>query len=117
MRTAVHNAVMHPQSRLAHHLASAGLVQNAPVIEQAKKNAMPVGHGSSADPKRLAEAGTSAFALLGGGGNRQQCGDAGRKQESASFHRCLNVAAGGGVPSEKVPTNEFQRFCCHSVVE
>lgn len=117
MRTAVHNTVMHPQSRLVHHFASAGLVQNAPVIEQAEKDAVPVGHGSPADPKCLAHAGTLAFALLSAGSSREKCGEAGREQESTSLHRCLNVAAGSGVPDEKVPANEFQRLHCHSVVQ
>ena len=35
MRTAVHDAVMHPESRLAHHCASAGLVQSLQKIEDA----------------------------------------------------------------------------------
>jgi hypothetical protein len=76
--TAVHDAVMHSQSGLVHHCASARLVQNAPIIEQAKKDAMPVGHGSPADPKRFARAGTSAFALLSVGRDREQGGDADR---------------------------------------
>ena len=102
MRTAVHDAVMHPESRLAHHCASAGLVQSEPVIEQAKKDAVPVGHGSPADPKRLARAGTSSFVLLSAGRGREQCGgDPDRSQESASLHCCSNAAAGAGVPDGK----------------
>jgi hypothetical protein len=100
-RTAVHDAVMHPQSRLAFHCASAGLTQNEPVIEQAKKAAMSVGHGSPAHPKRFACAGTSPFLLLSAGRGREQCGDAGRGQECASFHCCSNVQARAGVPEGK----------------
>jgi hypothetical protein len=33
-RAAIHDAVVHSQSRLAHHCASARLVENPPVIEQ-----------------------------------------------------------------------------------
>ena len=100
-RTAVHDTVMHPQLRLAHHSASAGLLQNAPVIEQAKKNAVPVGYGPPADPKRLARAGTLTFALLSAGRCREQCGDARRSQETARLHVCSNVAGGTSVPEEK----------------
>jgi len=71
-RTAVQDAVMHPQSRLVHHCASARLVQTAPVIEQAKKDAVPVGDVSPADSKRLARAGTSAFALLSASRDREE---------------------------------------------
>jgi hypothetical protein len=42
---------MHPQSRLTFHFASAGFSESEPVIEQAKKDALPVGDGSPTDPK------------------------------------------------------------------
>src|SRR5262249_105708 len=86
--TVVHAAVMRPQSRLAFHCASAGLIQNEPVIEQAKKDALPVGDGSPTNPKCFAHAGISRFVLLSVARGREQCGDAGRGKESASFH-CL----------------------------
>ena len=105
MRTAVHDAVMDPESRLAHHCASAGLVQSEPVIEQAKKYAVPVGHGSPADPKRLARAGTLAFVLLSANRGREQCGDRGRDQESASLHCSSNAQQERGFLTEKVPAN------------
>ena len=89
--TAVHDAVMHPQLRLAFHCAAAGLTQNEPVIEQAKKNALPVGNGPPTDPKCFAHAGIARFVLLSVARRWEQCGDAGRGQESARFHRCLNV--------------------------
>jgi hypothetical protein len=94
---------MHPQSRLAFHCASAGLIQNRPVIEQAKKDVMSVRHGSPADAKRFARAGTPPFVLLSAGRGREQCGDAGRCQESASFHYCSNVKQERVFLTEKFP--------------
>jgi hypothetical protein len=81
---------MCPQPRLAFHCTSAGLIQSKPVIKQAKKNTLPVGYGLPTDTKCFAHAGISRFVLSVASG-REQCGDAGRGQESASFHRCLNV--------------------------
>src|SRR5262245_49478642 len=102
-RTAVHDAVMHPQSRFAHHCASAWLVQSTPVIEQSEKDSVPVRNGSTANSKCLAHAGTSGFALLSDRRGREQCGDAarGQKQKSACFHYCSNVAAGAAFLTEK----------------
>jgi hypothetical protein len=89
VRAAVHDAVMHPPSRFVHHFASAGLVQNEPVIEQAKKNAVLVRHGYPADPKSLAHART----LMSAGRGWKQCGKTSRSKESGSLHCHSNVAA------------------------
>src|SRR5215471_14344280 len=89
MPTAVHGAVM--QSPLAFHCASAGFIQNEPVIEQVKKDALPVGDGLPTDPKCFAHAGISRFVLLSVARGRKQCSDVDRGQDSAGFHCCLNV--------------------------
>jgi hypothetical protein len=91
---------MHPQPRLAFHCASARLIQSGPVIEQAKKDALAIGDGSPTDPKCFAHAGISRFVLLSVARGRER-GDAGRDQESASFHCCFKRRARAGVPEGK----------------
>ena len=101
---------MHPQSRLAFHCASAGLIQSEPLIKQAKKNTMPVGYGLPTDTKCFAHAGISRFILLSVARGREQCGDAGRGQESASFHRCLNVEHEQVFLHKKFPETRRRNF-------